>query len=128
MERTICGMAVDTQTKLSTLLSILHHACREWKVPVPALRREKTPYVYGSTDDTSICLNPEYGGLNTATLLHELAHWIHEKRGYACAEHHGPAWAGIYAKLLDRYNVLPIEAFEAMAKRWQVEWTYCGSE
>lgn len=126
MERTIVGQAVGTHTDSKVLNDIVRHACREWGVERPncGWSAETRPSVYGSCDDDSIRLNPLYDGDNTAVLLHELAHWLTFKVFEASddLQDHGPEFMGVYRYLLDRYNMIPSVAFDALMQRWDIEY------
>lgn len=120
MERCYVGWAVGTKTSMEVICSVRNHACREWGVPIPAIEQETRQGTYGSCTETAIHLNIDHDGQNLATFLHELAHWI---QWHKCpdTEDHGGTFVGIYRYLLDRYNMLPAYAFDAMCKEWDVK-------
>ena len=129
MEKCILGWSVGTTTDLDVICAVRDHACREWRCDPPPLAKETRNRVYGSATDEEIRLNPDFDGQNMSVFLHELAHWISDKR---CPDtegcHHGPKFVGVYRYLLDRYNMLPRYAFDAMARRWEVNCQYVTPE
>lgn len=129
MERELIGNCLFTTANREHLAAVLRHACRLYKVRTPHLKIEKAPTgsLVGYCTSSEIVLCAAGDGLNLSTLLHELAHWIvHEYEG--AVEDHGPEFVGIYAELMDRYRVLPIDAFEVLRKRWGLKVKYPGAE
>jgi len=121
MERTFVGSVVGSGTRLQVLEDVVAHACREWRVPAPTIGVEKRKRVYGACTESEIRLNPDYDGMTMGVVLHELAHWITDRKyGHLDLEDHGEYFAGVYRYLLDRYNFFPSIAFDALAKQFGV--------
>ncbi len=54
------------------------------------------------------------------TMLHELAHYITD---YTWVGHggHGPKFVGVFMHLLDKYKMIPNDAFRLVAKRRNIK-------
>ena len=114
LEQTIRGNSVHTTCPREHLQAIVNHACRKYQVPRPKLKIvNEDAEIFGSCFDDDIELNRGYHGVNAATLVHELAHWITDKLFEEdTLANHGPEFIGIYANLLNDYRLLPIQAFK----------------
>ena len=117
LERELIGLALHTTCHREHLRTVLAHACRKYKVPAPKLVfvRENNK-IFGSSNNGVITLNAAFHGCNLFTLLHELAHHLTDFK-YEGAEDHGVEFVRIYMDLLNRYRVLPRDAFKVMAQR-----------
>ena len=121
MEREWIGSAVDTTVPLDKLRAITKHACRAAGVRCPKVRvYRKKERIFGYCTDEAIMLNASFHGQNLAVLLHELAHWITDRK-YPDATSHGPWFCTVYRQLLDDYRLLPAFAFDGLAEKWGVE-------
>lgn len=116
---------------------ILKRVAKEYKIPVPKLvfiddkdsdfagqavhlRRQNAAGTV-LENKTVIYLNRPYGGRNTRSLLHELAHaiiWI--KKGPE-AEPHGRDFMGVYLFLCEWFLIEPISASVRCARAYGVK-------
>lgn len=125
LERMMIGQSVNTRCTRDHLRSILAHACRKEKVPVPPLKFVHKPdeKIFGWTiaPPLEIILNSGFHGCNTFTLLHELSHYIADMR-YEGHHDHGPEFVKVYMRLLDRYRIIPAYAFKVMLEKHGIEY------
>lgn len=103
---------------LKGLRSMARDTCKAYKVPHVKIR------VYsngdgGSISGCSIQLDPDCG-MNSLTLLHELAHHIAQCR-HPKAQDHGPMFCYYYGQLLDAWRLVPIEGFRAACRRYKLK-------
>jgi hypothetical protein len=106
---------------LSILRKLAARTCKELNVPpVTVSVRDLHPsygeYVY---DQHAICLDSRRGR-NVATLAHELAHHVLDKRHTLLAHEHGPTFCIIYGAMLERFGLIPLIAFKAIAYAYDV--------
>ena len=122
MEREYIGTSIYHKASLKDLQMVANHVCGKWKVPPIRVRRysskEKT-FGYYENKTNRIYLNAHRHGQNIGVLLHELAHHITDMR-HLDAQDHGPEFCYVYACLLDRYRILPMECFRLLADKWGV--------
>ena len=126
------GCSVNHSASLQNLRVILNHACRYYRIAPPKLRIYNDPdehcFGYSESDigegfvrsNPHIFLNAGFHGKNMFTMLHELAHYIAD---YTWVGHggHGPKFVGIFMHLLDKYKIVPSDAFRLVAKRRRVK-------
>lgn len=62
------------------------------------------------------------GGMNLATLLHEVAHQIGFDKYGARIQDHGPTFLAIYRKLILQFGVLTAKEFRLTALARQLKW------
>jgi hypothetical protein len=62
------------------------------------------------------------GGMNVATVLHEVAHQIGWDRTGHRRQDHGPAFLGIYRKLLLDFGVMSEKEFRLTAIAFKLRW------
>ena len=128
LERTTIGVSIDSLTSYNTLDAAVVYICRKARVPRPFLKlvnptegAEKRWFGW-QTGDT-IYLNTGWHGQNMFVLLHELAHFvtfeIYEDDN--SIQDHGPEFIGVYRWMLDRLNVLPIVAFDALLDEYMLD-------
>jgi hypothetical protein len=60
------------------------------------------------------------GGMNAATVLHEVAHQIGFDRHRARIQDHGPAFMGLYRELLLKYGVMSEKEFALTARSFKL--------
>lgn len=120
MEQEWLGTSIGCTTDREVLLSVVRHACRKWKVPIPAIGIENRKKIYGSSDGDDIFLNPDYDGFNLPVLLHELAHHFTSHKYGDHVQEHGMEFCGVYRRLLDDYKVLPDTCFDFLAEIYEV--------
>lgn len=123
LERELVGSSLYTKTDLDCLRAILKHACRKYKVPEAKLRvfNSSKELVYGYCVEDGVHLNAGHHGVNLFTMLHELAHWITDFYHGGDLAAHGPEFVGIYSELLDRYKLIPSDAFAVLCRRHKVK-------
>jgi len=132
MEREFVGVSVNHSVPRSALQEISKHACKYYRIkPVkvvifnqPGNRTFGETVSYSYNDGTPdfgyvIRLNRGFHGANVCTLLHELAHYIVEGT-YIGAQDHGKKFVGVYMHLLDKYRIIPSDAFRVIAKRHKI--------
>ena len=124
LERTLIGAVIYTHCDRGHLEAIIKHACNVYKVKSPRLViSRKEAHAFGWCHEDRIELNASFHGDNVGTLLHELAHWItdftHEEVMHDL-EQHGPEFVGAYADLLDRYKLIPYDAFLGLLDEWNI--------
>ena len=133
MERHFMGTSAYAHVELKTLHEVTKFICKQWRVTPPVLEvycneREhifgRSTYEVdthtGMTSAEKIRLNRCFHGDNLPVLAHELAHHILVRLGELTLEDHGPEFVGIYGWILDRLNILPLFAFEAMCDYYGV--------
>ena len=74
----------------------------------------------GLRSDFRVGLNRGFHGVNLITLLHELAHYIVDIT-YEGHHDHGKEFVGVYMHLLDKYRIIPRDAFRVIAKRRRIK-------
>lgn len=125
MEREFIGWSVLTQHDPEYLQCVMKNACRQWKVKPPLLTISSKPNdrVYGRCDDETIWLNSTktMPGNNLGTLLHELAHWITDKKYGEELPAHGKEFVYVYAKILAQYKLFPFDCFLHLCEKHGVE-------
>ena len=123
LEREYDGVTVYHKVSVKDLQTVANHACRKWKVKPAKIKRyiskEKICGYYVHADST-LYLNAQHHGQNTATMLHELAHHITYNK-YSDVQDHGPEFCYIYACLLASYRIMPFDCFMLLAKKWGVK-------
>lgn len=121
MEWEFFGGIFHAHTNVDYLTLIAKNACRAYKVPSPpVLVVDEKSRIFGCCTENRIELNKLKHGDTVHTLVHELAHWITDRT--AIEEHdHGPAFVRTYMELLERYKLLPSDAFRLIAKRYGVK-------
>ena len=62
------------------------------------------------------------GGMNTATVLHEVAHQIGFDRHGARIQDHGPRFLANYRELLLKYGVMSEKEFNLTARAFNLRW------
>ncbi len=122
MERAYIGTCIDITMSIQKLRAICDHACKSWGVePCKVTAQKMKGKVFGHWFEGEIILNQSWNGMNLTTLLHELAHHIHDELGIEADEYdHGHQWVCIYALLLDQYKIMPLAAFKALCKKYNV--------
>ncbi len=125
LERELLGACIHTHCKREHLEAVIQHACKKFKVEKPKLTIvRKSERVFGRCYDDHLELNAEFHGDNLATMIHELAHWIADRIFEEKIQDHGFEFVCVYAKLLDAYKLIPLDAFKVMAKRWNLKMVY----
>lgn len=120
MERSFMGQSVGVAQDHEFLESVARHAARKWGIEAPVLTFDEDKGVYGRTywDRINLTPDPDKPGDNLITLLHELAHWIIDRKYPAKTQAHGPEFVYVYGKLLDQYKIMPEVAYKAMCKSY----------
>lgn len=131
LEREFAGCSVNHSATIKDLQVVLNHACRYYRIKPPKLRSYNDPsdrcFGYSESDivdgvrtNPHIFLNTGFHGKNMFTLLHELAHYITD---YTWVGHsgHGPKFVGVFMHLLDKYRIVPSDAFRTVAKRRHIK-------
>lgn len=132
LEREFVGLSLHHTVSKRELEKYVRHACRYYRIKTPKLSiyddpsdqtfgySECTIHEDGSRSAFCIYLNRGFHGANIITLMHELAHYIADSTW--CGHHgHGPKFVGIYMHLLDKYRVIPADAFRTVAKRRNIK-------
>ncbi len=121
MEKSIVGWCVNTSTSRESMLDVIKHACKYYKVPAPRLKLVKqVGQPFGWCIEGAIELNRAWHGNNMGVMLHELAHHIIDETA-PDAETHGPTFMEVYAYLLDKYKMLPRVCLDALAEQYDVQ-------
>lgn len=121
IERELIGTTIHTHCKREHLEAVMRHACQAYDVKIPRLVIiQKSQRIFGSCLDDRIELNAKFHGDNLHTLIHELAHWIADCLYKDAKESHGSEFVKIYSDLLDSYKLLPIDAFQVIAARYNI--------
>lgn len=135
MEREFVGMSVNHAVPTEKLKEMARHACEYYGIkPIrvivynkPSERRfGEQIHFYDPNDNLTphwghaIRLNRGFHGANVATLLHELAHYIVEDT-YEDHHDHGKKFVGVYMHLMDKYRMIPSDAFRVVAKRYRIK-------
>ncbi len=131
MERHYDGCTIKHHAERQHLIDVRDHACRYYNLPPIKMYvvRRKSPQEghedLGWTDtyangSVALYLNACWYGDNVQTLLHELAHYITDSH-YEDHENHGRQFCAIYMHLLDKYKMLPSDAFRLLAKRFGIK-------
>ena len=62
------------------------------------------------------------GGMNVATVMHEVAHQITYDAYMNSVRDHGPTWLGIFRKLLLAHGVMSETEFRLTARKFGLKW------
>lgn len=108
---------------------VIRDACKLFGVKAPSIQFHKgRTWSWQQEDVISLQDNGKPNGcigqLNSVTCLHEVAHYIHWRRGGA-GQDHGSTWLGIYMHLLRKFSVAPTLALWATANSHGLRWTEC---
>lgn len=108
-------------------------ACRLYDVEPPSVRQHRSnEYSWCHTGMGIISMqggkHRARGGRNTATVLHEAAHWITFKLFSDRPQDHGPTFLGVYLWLLESARVAPRTALHASARSHGLKWRDLGPE
>jgi hypothetical protein len=121
MERELIGQNVYTICPIEHLEAVAAHACKKFKVPVPELRLvQLSVRHFGESYRDRIELNTDFHGQNLNVLLHELAHWITDRK-FDNDTDHGPGFTRYHMRLLEMYKLLPKNAYRDLARRYGVK-------
>lgn len=133
MEREFVGISVYHAVSKDNLETLMRHACRYYNMPAPKLVVYNDPRdrKFGSSNyeyyepycvpfNHEIKLNRGFHGANACTLMHELAHYIVDSI-YENHSGHGKKFVGVYMHLLDKYRIMPSDAFRTIAKRHKIQ-------
>lgn len=131
MEREFAGVTVHHEVPEAELETVMKHVCRYYRIRPPRFCVYNDPndktfgesvsdMVDGARTNPKIRLNRGFHGANLMTLLHELAHYIADYT-WPGHEGHTPKFVAIYMHLLDKYRVIPSDAFRLVAKRRNVK-------
>jgi len=131
MERHFDGMTIKHHAERQHLLDIRDHVCKYYGLePIKLYIVDRKPPEEGHDDlgwttttyedeSCALYLNRAWYGDNAQTLLHELAHYVTDSH-YEDHQTHGGQFCAIYMHLLDKYKMLPSDAFRVLAKRFGV--------
>ena len=124
MERDFIGWSVTTTHSRAYLTSVARHVCASWGVAECPIRISAKPKdrVYGRCYEDYIWLNAsgDKPGNNLGTLIHELAHWVTDRKYGDELPHHGKEFAYVYGRLLDKYKLLPFACFKLLCRKYKV--------
>lgn len=132
MEREFVGVSINHRVSRADLQTVADHACKYYRIKPIRVVVFNAPEqrVFGSfnycEDETGepynqvIRLNSGFHGANVTTLLHELAHYIVDST-YEGHAGHGKKFVGVYMHLLEKYRIIPSDAFRVIAKRRGIE-------
>lgn len=103
---------------LTQCRELAQRVCASYGLERPRLRTHSRSYsVAYSTGEIRFAKHH----LNTASVLHEVAHWIAWNHDRA-TPHHGPGWFGIYLRLLVAEKVAPRVALQRSARSAGLRW------
>lgn len=105
---------------MRTLRRVSRAACELYGVKPPTLIQGRNKRIAGQYDSVLEAVWLFKRGMNSAVLLHELAHHIDDAAFDSYAAPHGPRFAAIEMDLLDKLKVLPSDAFRLLARRFGV--------
>lgn len=109
------------------LQEVSDEVCRSWRVPpLKVVYPYKPSTLFGVWDPKAgivrLYQHRSGGhGQHIATLLHELAHHIHDLRFDDKGEAHGPLFVAILLQLLRRYKLVTDRTFRLLAKKHRVK-------
>jgi hypothetical protein len=99
--------------------------CKSWGVAECPIRISAKPkeQVYGRCYEDHIWLNSgsHRSGNNLGTLIHELAHWVTDRKYSDNLPHHGKEFVFVYGKLLAKYKLLPFACFQSLCRKHKVD-------
>jgi hypothetical protein len=109
-----CQLLVDNALKAASCLPVKVEqgpSCRySWCMPVSRRIAMQGPSRKGR------------GGMNVATVLHEVAHQIAYDAFGDRVQDHGPTWLGIYRKMLIEHGVMTEKEFQLTARKFGLKW------
>lgn len=129
-ERQFIGGMVYASVPLRELRTIAKFLCRQYRVPPPKIISYEAPdhrYGFAIGDEIHLNRHEKSLGVNTHTLVHELAHYVCDRFYDTDVEHHGPEFAAIYGWMLDRINVLPRNFWDMLCEDYNVIQAHDGS-
>lgn len=98
--------------------ALMRQVCDDYAVPPVRVRTHSRTYSVAYSNG-EIRLARHH--LNTASALHEVAHWVVWNRNHDVA-HHGPLWLGIYLRLLAKAELAPRMALQRSARSAGLKW------
>lgn len=120
LEKHFAGACVYHTVSKASLMLLAEDAAFYYNLDPPTIHIVNRPAVkqYGWVENGDIYLNRAIWGANTTTLMHEIAHIVVQSHLPPDVEDHGPEFLGVYMHLLDKYRILPQEAFRLLARKW----------
>lgn len=129
-ERQFMGGMIYHSAGLRELRCITRFICRQYGCKPPTVMTyEMADHRYGFQlgDEIFLNLHPKCLGMNTSTLVHELAHYVCDQFYDEEVVHHGPEFAAIYGWILDRLNILPRWAWDRLCEDYNILQQHDGS-
>lgn len=130
MERRIAGWAIYARVEHEDLQRIADYVCRKKgvkRVGISIVNSGKEK-IFGWCEDSTIHLNADFHGDNTAVLVHELAHYVASQLWPEADHHHGPHFVEVYIDLLDMLNLIPRKQMESLCVEYEVQWGICDED
>lgn len=120
LEKTFVGTCIYHSCPKYRLAALAEDASHYYNLDPPELHIVNRPKLaqYGWTEKSAIYINKAHYGNTAATLYHELSHMIIHEYFDESVESHGPEFLGVYMHLLDKYRIMPHEAFRLLARKW----------
>lgn len=111
---------------LGAIRRLVGFACQAYKVPTPRVTRHGNSLSWCDVEKGIISMQSgklgTKGGLNIATAMHEVAHWVVFRRHGRRPQDHGRAFMRVYIDLLVKAGAGPRVAIEASARAAGLHW------
>lgn len=98
--------------------------CEQYGVPhIPVVSLKLRGYggAY-CLDSVRLEFDPTYGA-DVITFAHEVAHYLRTSLHGFRGQDHGPLFVGYYAQILAQLNVMPLQGFRELCRRYKVKMT-----
>lgn len=113
------GASEAVKLPVYDLRYIIKRSCTLYKIPAPTVRFMHVPgrveWAARANGDAIQFNSTSILSRNRQTAIHEVAHHIAFNYEHF-HNHHGPVWMGVYLWLLDRWQVIPLDASMPSAK------------
>lgn len=96
-------------------------ACDLWKIPHVPIRKQPPKKDYSAYDDSNRTIKLLRCHMNTAMVMHEIAHHVVDVSYGTGFQDHGPVFVGVFADLLVAQGVAPTDAILGSLKARKIK-------